>query len=140
MLYCIAEQAAVMYDQYRSEGPLIPYIVFALTCNLAEYERFVQTFLDSLFRPIAESDLGPWSLLHMWIEAPQGQPLPPQALERWYFYLNGRGLLHKIQKAVQKQHGRAGSTGPRRIPTGSLDGESGQGNLWNRLWRGRRRE
>jgi GTPase-associated protein 1, N-terminal domain type 2 len=139
MLYGIAEQAAVMYNQYRSEGPLIPYITFVLTCNLAGYERFVKMFLDALFRPIAESDLDTWSLLHLWIEAPQAQPLPPQALERWYVYLNGRGLLHKIQKNVQKQHGRTGSTGPRRVPTGGLDGESGQGGLWRRLWGGRKR-
>jgi hypothetical protein len=138
MLYGVAEQAAVVYDQCRREGLLIPYIVFALTCDLAEYKRFVQIFLDRLFRPIADSDLDIWSLLHLWIEAPQAQPLSPQALGRWSLYLNRRGLLYKIQKSVQKQHGRAGSTGPRRNPTSGLGEESGQGdaggNLWGKLW------
>jgi hypothetical protein len=142
MLYHLAKQAAAMYDQYHVEAPLVIYINFVLTCQLAEQERFMQTFLDALLRPIAASDLDTWSLLHLLIEAPQVQPLSSQALEHWYLYLKGRGLLHKTQKAVQKHYRRSGSTGPHPLATGSLDGEAVQesavGNLLKRLWPGKK--
>ncbi|HEV2656507.1 MAG TPA: hypothetical protein VGT82_16190, partial [Ktedonobacteraceae bacterium] len=68
---------------------------FALTWNKQPplKKHFRHVFLDTLLRDVQETDLATWSTLHKIV---MQQGLPPEAVERWKFYLDRLGLLDQI--------------------------------------------